>query len=263
MKTHLGSQLRAKLRSSAMLCGPWVSIPAPAVVELMAMGDNDFLLIDGEHSSVSAKSLGTLLPCAENHDKPVIYRVPSCSSPEIKFALDAGVSGVMVPMIETAQQAETVVANCRYAPQGQRGIGPWRASGYYRNFADYLAQANQSITLVLQIESRLGVANLDAIAAVEGFDVLYVGPSDLAASHGLPNAELGEEMRAILQRICTAGLAQGKTMGIDVHSVAQIPTLQHMGFSFFTIGSDMEFISNGADGLSRQLSQLSAGGQGT
>lgn len=259
MNCALGTELRTALSSNAVVIGPWVSIPDPTVVEVMATLDNHFLLLDGEHSAMPATALRSLLPCAEVHCKPVIYRVPSHSPTHLKHALDAGVCGVMVPMVETPQQAAALVASCRYAPQGARGIGPWRASGYYTRFDHYLARANDCTTVVLQIESVTGLDNLEAIAAVEGYEVLYVGPTDLAHSLGLPIGTFGPEMLKVLSRICTVGLAAGKTLGIDAPNAASLPALIDMGFSFFTLGSEMGFMAEAGNALTAELATLTLG----
>ncbi len=259
MNTAPGAALRAALAHRTLLIGPWVGIPDPTVVELMARLDNDFLLLDGEHSALPAAALRPLLPCAELQRKPVIYRVPSHSATHLKHALDLGVSGVMVPMIDTPRQAAAIVAACRYAPLGARGIGPWRASGYYEHFTDYLTCANDHTTVILQLESTVGLANLEAIAAVEGYDVLYVGPTDLAQAMGLPVGEFGPDLLATLERICQAGLAAGKTLGIDAPGSASLPMLRDLGFSFFTLGSDMGYLSEAGRAQARELALLDIG----
>ncbi|WP_050577354.1 HpcH/HpaI aldolase family protein [Pseudomonas cremoricolorata] len=251
--------LPAALADGARLIGPWVGIPDPTVVELMAALDNDFLLLDGEHTPIPPTALRGLLPCAERYHKPVLYRVPSHAPEHIKQALDAGVAGLMLPMVETAAQAAAIVDASRYAPLGTRGIGPWRASGYYQHFTDYLQQANARTLLIVQIESRLGLDNLEAIAAVPSIDVLYVGPSDLAQSLGLAPGPFRPALLAALQRVCAVGRAAGKTLGIDVPSAAELPALQAMGFSLFTLGSDIGFITQAGQAQARQLAELPSG----
>ena len=256
MNTVSGSALRAAVASRSLTIGPWVGIPDPTVVELMAGLDNDFLLMDGEHAALPPAALRSLLPCAEAYAKPVLYRVPSHAPTHLKHALDLGVSGVMVPMVETPDQAAAIVAACRYAPLGVRGIGPWRASGYYRHFSEYMANANDLTTLILQLESAAGLHHLDAIAAVPGYDVLYVGPTDLASALALPLGELGSDMLSILQRICVAGLAAGKTLGIDVADATSLPMLRELGFSFFTLGSDMGYVTEAGRAQATALATL-------
>jgi 4-hydroxy-2-oxoheptanedioate aldolase len=255
----LAMMLRARLLRQEVIAGAWCTVPHPSVIELMARLDFGFLLLDSEHSSMDTTDLCALLPATELHDAPTIFRPRSHSAGEMKAALDAGVSGIMVPMIDTAEAAQAVIDVCRYAPLGSRGIGPWRASGYYDDFLDYTAKANDATTLILQIESATGLENVERIAAVPGFEALYVGPADLASSLRLPIGERGEEMRAALRRVAKAARDQGKAAGIDVNSPSDLPEMVAMGFTLFTIGSDAGFIQASGRDLTRELStQLSA-----
>lgn len=258
MPMNLGKSLREKLTARGPVFGAWVGIPHPTVIELMARSNFGFLLLDGEHSPLDVGDLSALLPAAELNGVPTIFRPSSKSAAAIKKALDVGVSGLMVPMIETAEQARDIVAHARYAPMGSRGIGPWRSSGYYDTFTEYLDTANGETTLILQLESELGVSNLEAIAAVEGFDVLFVGPADLASSLRLPLGDFGGEMASVLQRIATAAARAGKVAAIDISTPSQVPTLVEMGYSLFTIGSDMGFIQQSGRNLVVELAAVSA-----
>lgn len=227
--------------------GPWLDIGDSNVVEILARRDFDFLMIDGEHSPIDPRALGTLLPAAEVHGMATLYRAPDQTSATIKQVLDAGTSGIMLPMVETADQARAIVSAASYAPAGKRGIGPWRASGYYDDNDAYMAAANDATTLILQIESRKGLDNLDEIAAVDGFDVLYIGPADLAASLGLPQGGWNGKMMDTFRAIARAAKAHGKIAGLDLSSTDHRDELLDMGFSLFTFGSDHGFLASAAD----------------
>lgn len=258
MSLTLGKSLKARLRDDKPVFGAWVGIPHASVIELMARSDFGFLLLDGEHSPITVGALGALLPSAELHGAPTVFRPSSKSAADIKAALDAGVSGIMVPMVESAEEARAIVSHSRYAPAGKRGIGPWRASGYYDGFADYMTDANDATTLIFQLESAKGLENLDSILAVDGFDVLYVGPADLSSSLGLPISQFEGEFMDVLRRIASAARLAGKVAAIDVSSVSDIPDLIAMGYSLFTIGSDMGFIQSSGRALLGELAAISA-----
>ncbi|BCG86704.1 4-hydroxy-2-oxovalerate aldolase [Mesorhizobium sp. 113-3-9] len=243
MIIELGKSLKSKMKGKAPVFGPWVGLPGPTVVEVLARLPFDFLLVDAEHSSVDAKHLATLLPAADLHRMPVIFRTTSLSVSEIKTALDTGAAGVMIPMVETAEQAREIVATARYAPLGRRGIGPWRASGFYDNADEYLREANAATTLIVQIESALGLENVDAIASMEGVDVLFVGPADLASSLGLTVGVLSDELLSVLDRIAKAAQAHGKIAAIDLSSPDRLSRLRMLGYSLFTTGSDLDFLA--------------------
>lgn len=242
----LGQSLRARIKSKAPIFGPWANIPHPNVVEILARRDFGFLMFDGEHSPVAANALGALLPSAELHDCASLFRCSSQAPGTIKQALDSGASGVMVPMIESVEQAQAVVAAARYAPAGRRGIGPWRASAYYDDQDAYFENANSATTILLQIESETGLAHCHEIAAVEGYDVLYVGPADLAGSLGVSGSE-DDRMIEALETVARAGRANGKALGLDLPSLDMLPMLIGLGYSVFTFGSDYEFLTRAGD----------------
>jgi len=257
MSLTLGRNLKARLRAEKPVFGTWVGIPHPIVIELTARAQFGFLLLDGEHSPITVNSLSSLLPAAELHGAPTVFRTRSKSADDIKAALDAGVSGIMVPMVETAEEARLIVSHCKYAPAGTRGIGPWRASSYYEGFETYLADANDATTLILQLESAKGLANVEEILAVEGFDVIFVGPADLASSLGLPIGRFDGELRHVLRRVAEAAKQAGKMAAIDAPSTSLIPDLVDMGYSLFTIGSDMGFIQASGRSLVSELAVIS------
>ncbi|WP_234188360.1 HpcH/HpaI aldolase/citrate lyase family protein [Shinella sp. NM-101] len=256
MSLPMAKRLKAQLSAEKPVFGTWVGIPHPIVIELTARTRFDFLLLDGEHSPIDVNALASLLPAAELHGAPTIFRTRWKSPDDIKAALDAGVSGIMVPMIESAEEARAVVSHCRYAPAGTRGIGPWRASGYYDDFGAYLADANDATTLILQLESGQGLANVEEILAVEGFDVLFVGPADLASSLGLPIGRFDGELRGVLARVAEAAREAGKRAAIDAPNTSLIPDLIDMGYSLFTVGSDMGFIQASGRSLVGELAAI-------
>lgn len=252
-----GKRLKAKAGGEQPVFGPWVGLPDPSVIEVMARLGFDFLLLDSEHTSIDAKDLGALLPSADLHGMPVIFRVTSTAMGEMKTALDSGAAGIMVPMVESVEQARAIAATCRYAPLGRRGIGPWRASNFYADFTDYMREANAATTLLVQIESAEGLANAEAIAAVEGVDALFAGPADLASSLGLTVGHMGDELLAALGRIARAAKAKGKIAAVDLTSVEHLPKLRALGFSLFTSGSDLEFLTQSGQKLRADLAAAS------
>lgn len=215
-----------------------MSTPDPSVTEVMSQCGYDFLLFDGEHAPLPTQTLRYLLPITERRGAPAMYRPASHASPDIKAALDMGVDALLVPMVETVEQAKVLVDIAKYAPLGRRGIGPLRASNYYKEFDVYLATANTTTSLVVQIESQIAVDAAADIVAVDGIDGLYVGPADLASDIGLPIGELNDEFLVLLEQVAAAAAAMDKPCGIDLANVADIPKLRALGFTFFTHGQD-------------------------
>jgi len=259
MIIDIGKTLKKKLYGEKPVFGPWVGIADQAVLEILARLAFDFLLVDAEHSAIDAKGLSALLPATDLYRMPVIFRPTTMAVGEMKTALDSGVAGLMIPMVETAEQAREIVSICKYAPLGSRGVGPWRASGFYDGFDDYLREANAATALIVQIESAKGLANAEEIAAVEGVDMLFVGPADLSSSLGLPIGGMSDRLVEAFSRVVRAAKAHGKRASIDLTSVDRLPVLRKLGFSLFTCGSDMEFIKQSGQRLLMDLSAASGG----
>ena len=238
------------------MIGTWFTIPHIMVAELVAQGGFDFLLLDGEHAPVPPDAISYLLPATELYSAPVIYRVRTNAVDLIRGALDAGASGVMVPMIETVTDARNALNAAKYPPLGKRGIGPWRASNYYENFLDYVAEANDKTCVILQIESAAAVEAIENIASLEGIDVLYVGPADLAATMGLTIGASHPALTEAIERIATVARKHRKALGIDATTIELFSRSQAMGFTFFTYSVDTTYILEGARAASTQLRAL-------
>jgi 2-keto-3-deoxy-L-rhamnonate aldolase RhmA len=238
-------QLREKIASGRAVVGTWVSIPDIAVVEVLAQAGFDYLLIDGEHAPISPSQLFPLAVAAERRGCPVVYRVQTNSADLIKAALDIGIAGLMVPMVESPEEAAAVVSAAKYPPAGRRGMGPWRASNYFQDFQDYVASANEQTAVIVQIESVIAVEKAAQIAAVPGIDVLYVGPADLSGSLGVPVGKLEPPLLEALKRVVAAGRATGRCVGIDAPSNERLETFAGLGFRLFSFGIDAGYLSDG------------------
>jgi 4-hydroxy-2-oxoheptanedioate aldolase len=237
--------LRDKVISGRTVVGTWVSIPDIAVVEVLAQAGFDYLLIDGEHAPISPSQLFPLAVAAERRGCPVVYRVQTNSADLIKAALDIGIAGLMVPMVESADEAAAVVAAAKYPPAGRRGMGPWRASNYFQDFQDYVASANEQTAIIVQIESRAAVEKAAQIAAVPGIDALFVGPADLSGSLGVPVGKLEPPLLEALKHVVAAGQATGRCVGIDAPSNERLETFAGLGFRLFSFGIDAGYLSDG------------------
>ncbi|WP_051614402.1 aldolase/citrate lyase family protein [Phyllobacterium sp. UNC302MFCol5.2] len=237
--------IAGKIRSRETTFGIWMSIPHPIVAETLAHTTADFLLVDGEHAPIPPDSLMQILPATERHGMPVIYRVQGKSPELIKAALDHGVNGVMVPMINSAEEAQKCVAAAKYPPLGIRGAGAWRASKYYMDQASYLSRADAETVVVLQIESKDAIGDIEAISKVKGVDALYVGPADLSLSLGVTLGELHPELLAACRRVADAAKRNGVVAGIDIVSLDFIPAFYALGFTLFTYGGDAGFVIEG------------------
>lgn len=218
--------------------GIFANIAHPAAVEVTAMGGPDFICVDGEHSQIGRGDFENLFRAGELHGVPVMARVRGHAPDAIAGVLDAGAAGIMVPMVETAEQAEAVVSASRYPPLGKRGVGPGRAAGYGYRIPDYLGRANASVLVTIQVESAEGLANIEAIAAVEGVDVIFIGPGDLGVSLSALDRVDKPTVAEAIATIATACRSAGRVCGIFRPSPADVPAHVAMGISFFIIASD-------------------------
>lgn len=224
------------------LVGTFGEIPHPVAIEVMAMAKPDFICIDWEHSQIARDQIENLVRASDIHGVPAMVRVPGHAPEEIAAALDAGARGVLAPRVSTAEQAAAAVKASRYPPQGERGVGPSRATNYGYGIFDYLADANGSIVVAVQVETAQGLANVDAIAATEGVDVVFVGPGDLSVSLDAWRPEGAEKLARAIEKIIKTTLKRGKVAGIFCGRPEDVARWEKAGASFFILASDTMFL---------------------
>jgi 4-hydroxy-2-oxoheptanedioate aldolase len=215
--------------------GGWCHIPGGYAAEVMAAAGFDWVLIDRQHGLIGEAELFDMLRALSITQTPSFVRVPKTDHAEIGRALDAGAHGVVVPQVDSPEEARAVVRACRYAPAGSRSIGPSRMKLYGR--ADP-AGANASVLCLPMIESRAGLEAVEAIADVEGVDGLFVGPADLGLDLGIA----GEELDVVLRRIAGVCAERGKLAGAFGMGAARIPGWVALGYSFLAVDSDATFL---------------------
>jgi 4-hydroxy-2-oxoheptanedioate aldolase len=240
------SEFRQKCIGKTSLVGSFAAIPHPVAVEVMALSGLDFLCIDWEHAQISRDMIEAMVRAADIHRVPAMVRVPGHAPEAIQAALDSGAQGVLVPRISTAAQAEAAVKASRYPPKGERGVGPGRAAGYGYRIPEYLAGANDRIVVAVQVETSEGLANIDAIAAVDGVDVIFVGPGDLSVSIDAIGPKGADKLNAAIATIIDATIAHNKAAGIFCASPQAISRWAAIGASFFVLASDTMFLGAGA-----------------
>jgi 2-keto-3-deoxy-L-rhamnonate aldolase RhmA len=242
--------MRESLRSGEAVVGTWVSLAEPAVAELLAP-DFEFVVLDTEHTP---NTLETVANCARAVDAAPgdalpIARVAWNDPVRIKRILDLGVGGVMVPMVETPDEAEAAVAACRYPPDGIRGMAAARAHDYGRSFDEYVERANDDVLTILQVETEEGLSNVEEIAAVDGVDALFVGPADLSANLGVLGEWESDAFVDGVERIVTAAQDAGTpvgTLGVDVD---QLRAFDSFDYDYVIAGVDAAMLLGGAADL--------------
>ncbi len=198
--------LRAKLSRGEPCLGAWLSIGDPLTVETWAADCTlDWVLIDMEHSGQGWQGLQMMFLGWKGCATPLIVRVPSHDLSFISRALDLGAAGILVPFVNTAEQAARIVSACKYPPVGTRGFGPRRASRHYAKSTDYRDSANNDLFVMVQIEHKQGLENVEEIAAVPGLDGLFIGPGDLSFSLGVPQQYTHPDLLAAVRKIIQVG----------------------------------------------------------
>lgn len=229
------------------LLGLWQALATPYTAEICAGAGYDWLLFDGEHAPNTLQTLLAQLQAVAPYPVLPIARPPTGEPAIIKQYLDIGFSTLLVPMVDSAAQAGEIVAAMRFPPRGIRGVASAtsRASGFGAD-ARYLATAHERTALIVQIESRAGLAAVAQVAAVDGVDALFIGPSDLAASLG----HLGDPRHAEVQEAIDAAFAairtRGKPAGIFALDAEDARRRIAQGFAFVSIGTDIGVLANGA-----------------
>ena len=232
--------LRTRIRSEFLL-GMFVNLASPALVESVGDTGYDLLLLDGEHAPFGVSELEALIRAADIANLPALVRVPELGS-DIGRALDLGAAGVIVPRIDTAAQAAEVVSRVRFTPDGTRGGGACRACDYGNSIAAYLAQANDHLLAIVQIETLPGFQSVEEIAATPGLDALCVGPVDLSLAIGHPMGS--PEHIAATKRVFAAAHANGLASIAVCLTAEDVFTMRAAGAGMAFFGMDRIFALN-------------------
>ncbi|KUJ77341.1 HpcH/HpaI aldolase family protein [Ruegeria profundi] len=241
------------LTQGKRLIGCWSSFGEAVTAEIMGSAGFDWLVIDGEHAPNDIRSIrDQLMALAASPTHPVV-RVPVGDTALIKMVLDLGAQTILVPMVNSAEQARELVRACRYPPEGVRGVGAAaaRATGY-GSVTDYIQSADDQICLLVQVENRAGMAALDEILSVEGVDGVFIGPADLSADMGFPGKSDVPEVQAAISDAITRIKAAGKAPGILATNDIARQAYMDMGAQFLAVGIDVMLLTQAARALAAE-----------
>jgi 4-hydroxy-2-oxoheptanedioate aldolase len=254
MTTTRRAGVRERLTAGERLVGVFMQLRDPAAYEWVGRLGFDVLCVEAEHSSVTVETMQSVTAFGELTPSAMIARVTGNDPLAIAGALDAGVQGIIVPRVSSAAEAAAAVAATRYPPAGQRGLGPSRATGYGADIPAYLARANGDLLLAIQIETREAVDQLDDLLAVDGVDLIFVGPGDLACSLGVPFG--GPEVRSVVSDVLERARAAGRLTGVWSGSAADAAAWRAAGVGLVILGSDLMWL---AAGVRSCLAELGTG----
>ena len=243
---------RDRLRAGELLSGTWIKTPHPHVVEVLSFSSLDCLVLDAEHAPFDRATLDVCILAARAGGKTVLVRPASASDEHILNALDCGADGVILPHIRSAAEAEAAVKACHYVRGGRGYAGSSRAAGYTtKGMAGHRADA-KAVTVIAQIEDVEGADNIDAIAAVPGIDALFIGRADLTIAYGAETPDDAAVIEAV-DRIVAAGNAAGRSTGMFLGRVGDVGMWRQKGASLFILGSDHDFLLQGAAQLAEAV----------
>jgi len=251
---RLTPTLRAALAAAHRpLIGMWVSSGSALSAEIVAGSGLDWVLIDQEHAPIGLESTLAQLQAVAAYPVVPVVRVPVGDPVVIKQVLDLGAQNILVPMVNTPEQAEDAVRAVRYPPRGSRGVGSALARSARWNRVDgYLADADRHVSLVVQIETIHAVEHAAEIAAVDGVDGVFVGPSDLAASMGLLGEQAHPDVTAAVLRTFEAVRAAGKPVGVNAFDPEVADAYLRAGAAFVLVGADVAMLARGSEALAER-----------
>ena len=239
--------LKQRLRNGEKVVGCWTMLGSPQVAELLSLAGFDYLVLDQEHGLGDVTTLAAQLHAMSATPTVCVVRVPWNDHVYLKRVLDVGAEAVLIPSIDTADEARAAVAACRYPPRGRRGTASSsvRASSY-GIAPNYVATCADELLIACQIESATAVANIDAILAVEGIDLMFIGPFDLSATVGQMGNLKHPEVAALIERAETAIRAAGRPMGTVPHPGMSYLDMFERGYQLVNAGSDISRLRDGA-----------------
>ncbi|MDP8837352.1 4-hydroxy-2-oxoheptanedioate aldolase [Serratia marcescens] len=252
----LTNHFKRALQEKRPQIGLWLGLCSSYSAELLAGAGFDWLLIDGEHAPNNVQTvLGQLQAVAPYPSRPVV-RPPWNDAVIIKQLLDVGAQTLLIPMIQNAEQARDAVRATRYPPHGVRGVGSAlaRASRWNR-VPDYLQQADEQMCVLVQIETREAVKNLDAILQVEGVDGVFIGPADLSADMGFAGNPQHPEVQRTIDDVIARIRAAGKAPGILMANKALAQRYLEAGALFVAVGVDTTLLARAAEALADEFKQ--------
>lgn len=252
--------LKDKLRNREQLFAGWVSYSHPSITETFARSGFDFMFIDMEHSTISIEQGQRIIAASQFEGVPCIPRPVSHSNDYLKPLLESGADGLLIQMVETANQVNSLINDIKYPPVGKRTYGVNRAQGYGFDFDKYISNWNKTSTFLLQIESITGVENIEDLLSFDEVDGVMIGPLDIAGSLGVPGQTNHPLVIDASKKVITACERFGKSCGTQVAdvNVNSVQALFDLGYNFAILGSDLFVLWKWAEQMGIMMDHMRA-----
>ena len=238
MKTRALKHLRSKLAAGEPVYGLWVTLESASITEMAVALGMDWVVVDAEHGHLDWKEINEHIRAGLRSDTVVLVRLAERRTALTKRALDIGADGVVIPWVSTAEQVEEALRDCRYPPEGRRGIGGERATAWGQCLAQHAAEANENVLVIPLIESVAAIPNIDAMCAVEGTEMFFFGPADFSASAGFRGQWEGPGVAEQILQLKDVIIGSGKHCGLLTTSIENIGERRNQGFRMLGFGSD-------------------------
>lgn len=256
-QTPSRNAFKTALANGRKQVGLWNALASPIVAEILAGAGFDWIVIDGEHAPNDISTLVPQLQAMRGGTAEPVYRIPWNEMVMIKRALDVGARTLLVPFVQNADEARRAVAATRYPPRGVRGVATVVRASDFGRVPQYLENAHQDTCLLVQLETRAALKELEAIAKVEGVDGMFIGPSDLSADMGYLGNSQHPEVQAAVKNAAERIRAAGKPAGTLVRDAAGAEEMFAAGFSFVAAGIDVALLARNAEALAAKLKKNS------
>jgi 2-dehydro-3-deoxyglucarate aldolase/4-hydroxy-2-oxoheptanedioate aldolase len=253
-------RLRARVTAGDVTLGTFIGTASPVIAEVCAAAGFDWLVLDLEHGAGGEEQVRATVPAAASYGVPTVVRVESDARIRSGRVLDAGAAGVMLPRLDAVEDVQAALAHLYYPPRGDRGVATYNRACRFGLDTGALERANDEVLGIVQIESARAVTAAQEIAAVDGVDVLFVGPRDLSHDLGVPGQVTAPIFLEALEQVRTAARKHGKACGLLVPDGAAAAAKAAEGWTFLTIGSDSTLLATAASAqLTRARRELRGG----
>ena len=244
------TQIKEKLQKGEPCIGSWITLGNSTIAEIFAKAGFDWLVVDLEHSTISIDQVGDIIRTIDLCGVAPLVRLTSNDQNQIKRVMDAGSHGIVVPNVNTPEDAKAAVAATRYAPLGRRGVGLARAQDYGPGFKNYLDWQKNGPLVIVQIEHVSALDNLEKIFAVDGVDGFIIGPYDLSCSMGVPGNFNDQKFIDAMNKILTTGLSSGCPAGLHIvePDTSRLAEVLKQGYRFVAYSVDIRMLDVSARG---------------